>query len=164
MYPALNKPQQLCEIVFAQAPAKTVPQTTNTVLLLIFLVFLGWLYYNTVSYIHTFILAWMVFQKPEHNRTVPPSLAAVPPLMLCPPITSLTCSRRPPSLAAVRPPLPLLTREPVVGWLVCWLVVGHRLAGRSLVVGCWLVGRSLVFGRTPSDAGGVDDFVLEEGG
>ena len=42
----------------------------------------------------------------------------------------------------------------VIGWLVvCWSVV------RALVVGCWLVGRSLVVGRTPSDAGGVDDFV-----
>ena len=49
-------------------------------------------------------------------------------------------------------------RSLVIGWLVVgWSVV------RSLVVG-WSVGRSLVFGRTPLDAGGVDNFVLEEGG
>jgi hypothetical protein len=79
----------------------------------------------------------------------------------------LTCSRCPSSLANVPPPLPLLTRESVVGWSVGRSVVGHRLVGRWLVgrsVVCWLVGRSLVVGRTPSDAGGVDDFVLEEGG
>ena len=105
---------------------------------------------------------------------VPPSLAAVPPLV-CPPITSLTCSRCTPSLAAVPPPLPIahkrVSRE-VVGWLVgCWSSVDGRSVGHwslvvawSLVVGRWSVGRSLVVGRTPSDAGGVDDVVLEEGG
>jgi hypothetical protein len=60
----------------------------------------------------------------------------------------------------------------LVGWSVGrWSSVDGRSVGHwslvvawSLVVGRWSVGRSLVVGRTPSDAGGFDDFVLEEGG
>jgi len=44
-----------------------------------------------------------------------------------------------------------------------WSVVGWSVVC-SLVVGRSLVDWSLVVGRTPSDAGGVDNFVLEEGG
>ena len=59
------------------------------------------------------------------------------------------------------------SKQQPVGSVGRWSSVGRSLVGRSFghwLVVCWLVGRSLVVGRTPSDAGGVDDFVLEEGG
>ena len=62
---------ELCGIFFAQAPAKTVPQTSCH---LFFLVFLGWLLYFMVWYVlwYFFILAWMVFRQAEFKSALRP--------------------------------------------------------------------------------------------